>query len=121
MRRSTQFGPMQSAPYDATLDAMAGAIVAAVHPACVLLFGSRATGTARPDSDVDLLIVAELDAANGWSRRHLLSRARQSVAQFDLATDLLVFSPAEVERWRESPYHVVGHALRQGKVLYARP
>jgi hypothetical protein len=35
-------------------------------------------------------------------------------------TDVLVYSRDEAERWRKSLNHVVGRALREGKVLYER-
>ncbi len=42
---------------DEVLDAMVRAIVDAVDPEQVWLFGSRARGQAGPESDVDLLVV----------------------------------------------------------------
>ena len=42
---------------DALLDRMVRAIVAEVDPEQVILFGSRARGDAREDSDVDLIVV----------------------------------------------------------------
>ena len=42
---------------DALLDQMVQAIVAEVDPEQVILFGSRARGDAREDSDVDLVVV----------------------------------------------------------------
>ena len=41
---------------DPRISAIASGIAAAIPEAQVRLFGSRARGTARPDSDVDLLI-----------------------------------------------------------------
>ena len=43
-------------PIDLRITAVAGGIAAVIPEAQVRLFGSRARGTARPDSDVDLLI-----------------------------------------------------------------
>ncbi len=43
------------------LDQAVAAIVEIAHPELVILFGSWAEGTARPDSDVDLLVVADYD------------------------------------------------------------
>lgn len=39
------------------LEQMTEAIVQAVAPEQIVLFGSRAKGSERPDSDIDLLIV----------------------------------------------------------------
>ena len=41
------------------LDEMVAAIVQEIDPEQIYLFGSRARGDARPDSDVDLLIVEQ--------------------------------------------------------------
>ncbi|MCW5773490.1 MAG: nucleotidyltransferase domain-containing protein, partial [Rhodospirillaceae bacterium] len=42
--------------------ALLDAVVAYFKPRRVILFGSHARGTARPDSDYDLLVVTEDDA-----------------------------------------------------------
>ena len=43
------------------LDKAVEAIVEIAHPQLIILFGSWAEGTAREDSDVDLLVVAETE------------------------------------------------------------
>ena len=43
------------------LDKAVAAIVEIAHPELIILFGSWAEGTARLDSDVDLLVVAETE------------------------------------------------------------
>ena len=42
---------------DPLVERVVGKIAEAIHPTKIILFGSRATGKARPDSDLDLLIV----------------------------------------------------------------
>ena len=42
---------------DPNLEKLLGRIVPALQPEAVYLFGSRARGTNRPDSDYDLLVV----------------------------------------------------------------
>lgn len=32
--------------------------------------------------------------------------------------DFLVYSVSEIDPWEDSDYHVVGRALKEGKVLY---
>jgi uncharacterized protein len=43
----------------AALDAVVARLVEALEPQAIWLFGSRARGTHRPDSDFDLLVVAK--------------------------------------------------------------
>ncbi|MFN0010456.1 MAG: nucleotidyltransferase domain-containing protein [Phycisphaerales bacterium] len=86
-------------------------------PRRVTLFGSRATGVARPDSDVDLLIEMETtlcpaERMRGVSR--LFPARRWSL-------DALVFTPEELALARRSPGSVVARMEREGRVLYARP
>jgi predicted nucleotidyltransferase len=96
------------------LDALVAALVAALAPKRIVLFGSRATGLARGDSDYDVLVVADtqLEPAD---RMFVANRA---VRDLGVPTDVLVYTPEEAARlatWRSS---VVAAALSEGKVLY---
>ena len=44
---------------DARLAEAVKRLVEGLHPRAIILFGSRAGGTDRPDSDYDLLVVSE--------------------------------------------------------------
>ena len=57
----------------------------------VLLFGSHARGDARPESDVDLVLLLP-DTAN---RRDVLLRARKSLRGLGLGFDLLLLTPTQ--------------------------
>ncbi len=46
------------------LQAVVQRLVDALHPLSIYLFGSRAEGRARPDSDFDLLVVFDDEASN---------------------------------------------------------
>ncbi len=94
-------------------------IVSEVAPEAVYLFGSRARGEAREDSDVDLLVIEREPFGAHRSRRRELSRLWQLVARHRLAVDVLVYSQEEVEDWRATPGHVIARALHEGKALYA--
>jgi predicted nucleotidyltransferase len=112
--------PTQNQPAEAGLlfPALVDALLTAGQPERIILFGSRARGDARPDSDLDPLIV---QAKQPWgSRWQELRRFRQGLRRFPVAKDLLLFRPAEFEFWRDSLNHVVGRAVREGQVLYER-
>lgn len=49
------------------LDALVVRLVNALDPQMIWLFGSRARGDARPDSDFDLLVVAKPEG-DGWAQ-----------------------------------------------------
>ncbi len=105
---------------DKLLDQMVQAIVAEVDPEQVILFGSRARGDAREDSDVDLVVVEAEPFGKARSRRLEAARVYEAVAGFDALTDILIYSRDEVDHWRDSVNHVLARALREGTVLYER-
>jgi predicted nucleotidyltransferase len=77
----------------------------------IILFGSLMVGKPGLTSDLDLLIV--WDTPFGFLERtvELYRRLLPRVA-----TDLLVYTPSEMERMVDTP--LVRRALEQGKVLY---
>lgn len=82
----------------------------------VILFGSYARGDTREQSDVDLLIIA-----NSILPRFKRSRALYQIFRpYPFGMDLLVYTPAEIERSKQSPASLVSTILREGKVLYVR-
>ena len=106
---------------DELLDQMVRAIVEAVDPEQVILFGSRARGDAREASDVDLVVVESEPFGKTRSRRLEAVRLWRELSSFVVPKDILVYSLDEVEFWRDSLNHVLAQALREGKVLYERP
>ena len=104
----------------AMIEAMRDEIVKVAHPSRIVLFGSRAHGQARPDSDVDLLVVERESFGKQKSRRAEMRRIRQALARFRVPKDVLVYSEEEMNRWSHSLNHVIAVALREGRLLYER-
>lgn len=82
----------------------------------VVLFGSYARGTALPDSDIDLLVVAE----TSLPPQERYGAVRRLLADCPAAFDIIVKTPEEYERWRSVVNHIVYFADRYGRVLYER-
>ncbi len=106
---------------DELLDEMVRAIVEEVDPEQVILFGSRARGDAHDRSDVDLIVIEAEPFGPGRSRIDEANRLYRAAGGFDVPKDILVFSTAELDYWRDSLNHVLARALREGRVLYERP
>lgn len=104
---------------DEVIAEMVDRIVVEVQPEQVYLFGSRARGEAREDSDVDILVVEREDFENR-SRFEEANRIYKALSSFRVPLDVLLYSVGEMDKWGESRYHVVGRCRREGKVLYAR-
>ena len=105
------------APTDVLLPQIVGRIVHAVDPARIVLFGSRARGDARPDSDYDVLVV--LDSI-GYRREERI-RIRDSFADLPVSADVLVATIDEIDgRIPGRPTGAVFWAAQDGRVIYER-
>ena len=102
------------------IETMVKTIVQEADPDTVILFGSHARGDARPDSDVDLLIVEREPFNTRRSRRGETARLYLALRKVAVPKDLLLYSRDEFERFKDSAHHVVGRARREGKVLHER-
>jgi uncharacterized protein len=91
-------------------------IVETAQPDKIILFGSRARGDVRPNSDFDVLVIKESDEP----------RYRRSVPLYVALADLpaevevMVYTPAEVEEWSLVPQAFVTTAVREGVTIYER-
>jgi predicted nucleotidyltransferase len=107
---------MRKANVERQIDRMVRRIVERFDPDRIILFGSRARGDARPDSDVDLLVVMPVEG----SRREKALDIRDTLRDIRLPMDIVVTTP-ESFRWRQ---RVVGTiewpAVHEGKILHAR-
>jgi predicted nucleotidyltransferase len=92
-------------------------IVKAIQPEKVILFGSRARGTARPESDIDLLVIAR----STQPRHRRAAPLYGALSDILTPMDIVVYSPEEVQEWSEVRQAFVTTAIREGQVLYENP
>jgi predicted nucleotidyltransferase len=100
----------------ALLDEIVRRILQVGSPHRIVLFGSRARGDARRDSDLDLLLVEDSELPR-YRRAPRYLRALVGVFP---AKDIVVWTPAEVDAWRDVPNAFITAALREGRTLYER-
>ncbi len=101
---------------DPTLAELLRRLVAAYQPERVYLFGSRARGEVRPDSDYDLLLVVPDDAPSERRRSRL---AYEVLRGTGVAADVLVCTRTWFERRERLRASLPGTVLREGRLLHA--
>lgn len=89
-------------------------LVETANPERIILFGSHARGDARPDSDLDFLVI-ESDVADLAKE---MVRLRRALRPLRIPVDILVYSTADVARWGNQPGSALYWGLREGKILY---
>jgi predicted nucleotidyltransferase len=87
-------------------------VVRQFKPDRVILFGSYARGTPRPDSDVDIMVVMETPVE---AEQSLLIR---QAAPCDFGIDLLVMTPSTLRRRLELGDFFLKEVTEQGRILY---
>jgi predicted nucleotidyltransferase len=106
-----------SKPIEPRLAGMVAGIRQLIPAADVRLFGSRARGDDRADSDVDLLITVPDAWLAQRDRFALLADLWGAVAQPDVSVDLVLHSSSEVARRAKEPGSLVYEAMREGVLL----
>ena len=101
---------------DTTLREIVDRIVSGFSPLKIILFGSRARGSAAADSDVDLLVVTDRPG----SRRKQAVAIDLALADIRVAKDVVVVGAEELERDRDVVGTIAYPAWREGIVVYDR-
>jgi predicted nucleotidyltransferase len=99
----------------AVLEEIVRRIVEVARPERIILFGSAARGTMRPNSDVDLLVVK----AGEYDSGRLAGDIYLRLVGITVPVDVVIARPEMLESYRDVPFLVYAPALREGKELYA--
>ena len=108
---------MKKQKLDQTLSAIVKRLVQRFDPDQIILFGSRARGAPCKDSDIDLLVVLPVTG----SKRAKQVEMRVTLHDIHVPKDIIVATPEQVARQRDIVGTIIHPALREGRVLYARP
>lgn len=84
------------------------------QPEKVILFGSRANGNGKKDSDWDYLIIKE-------TKTRRINRREEALTDFlDVSADLLILTPKEIRFLLDSNSKFIQSILKNGKVIYEK-
>jgi len=99
---------------DETLQDIIRRIVEVAHPERIILFGSAARGEMGPNSDLDLLVIKR----GQFDERRLTGAIYLNLHGAGEAVDVILVTPEQVERYRNTHCLVVAPALREGREVY---
>ena len=99
---------------DARALAVASALQARLPDAQVLLFGSRATGSWRPRSDIDLAVIGVEDNTAADIRNQARPYSQDVYGEAAPSVQIFTFTAAEFVRCRTSLPHLAGQVQRYG-------
>ncbi len=89
-------------------------IVLAIHPQKIILFGSYAWGEPTKDSDIDLCVIHPTMIKKNKRARII----KDALYPYLHPLDIIVYTPEEIEEWKDVGGSFINLILRQGKVLY---
>lgn len=101
---------------EARITEMIRRIAEGFQPDKIIVFGSRARGTAGPDSDVDFLVVMPVKG----SRRHQAIEIEMRLGGLGLSKDVIIVTPEEFTAYRDVVGSIAYPAAHEGRVVYER-
>jgi predicted nucleotidyltransferase len=97
-----------------TLQEIIRRVVEVAEPEKIILFGSAARGEMGPNSDVDLLVVKK----GKFDHDRLVGDIYMNLHGVGQAVDVIVVTPEQVERYRDTHCLVIAPALQEGREVY---
>lgn len=99
---------------DKNLQQVINIIAKNYHPEKIILFGSYVRGENNSDSDIDLLIIKE----SKLPRYKRTLEIRKYLRGLKIPLDIIVYTKAEIEKWKDVKSTFVNNVIQEGKVVY---
>jgi predicted nucleotidyltransferase len=102
---------------DTILSRIIDIIVQTFDPDTIILFGSRARGDAREDSDFDICVLKK-----GISGRRTIARTLyRSLYGVGAPVELIVDTPDTLRKYKDNKHLIYCEISRHGKIIYEKP
>jgi predicted nucleotidyltransferase len=102
---------------DSVLSRIIDVIVGSLDPDAIILFGSRARGNAREDSDFDICILKK----NISDQRKIARSLYRALYSVGVPVELIVETPDSFNKFKDNPHLIYREIARYGKVVYEKP
>ena len=86
----------------------------AANPLRIILFGSAACNKTDKNSDIDILVVVP----DNVHRRHTVQNIYRHLSGFGFATDVIVATVGDLERYKDNFSMIFHSALKEGREIY---
>ena len=86
------------------------------NPIKIIVFGSYANGNVHKDSDLDLLLILETTLPK-YKRASLI---KLELVPYSIPLDLLIYTPEEYNKWKNTTNHIIKEIDKNGIVVYER-
>jgi predicted nucleotidyltransferase len=96
---------------DPKLKTVLDRLVPAFMPSKVYLFGSRAIGNAKSESDYDLLLVV---ASSEKTRQQRMIQAMDLLWDTGISVDVFIYTEAELDEWKNELSSIPNTVITQG-------
>ncbi len=100
------------------INLMKDVIVETMQPEKIYLFGSYATGDAREESDIDILIEVNKSTTRPYQRSVPLRRKFLNYNELMFDKDIFVYTTEEVKKYRKKKYSFLNMALSNSQLIY---
>jgi predicted nucleotidyltransferase len=82
----------------------------------IILFGSRAKGTPKEDSDWDFLVIIDKDSDRN-TKLDIIVKIKRELALLKIPNDIIINSIREFEERKENVGYMAYYASREGKTI----
>lgn len=96
------------------IEKVVNTIVTCIEPDKVILFGSYAYGKPTEDSDLDILVVKDMN----MDRNKRSIEVKKHLRGSKIPIDIIVYTKDEIDSWTESESAFITQIIKDGKVLY---